>query len=153
MEPLIKPAKLDSGDTIASITLSWGGVHFSWLDNVPPVRMRKEENRRIRWITYKEAQRLLNELPEHLQDMACFTLATGLRQSNVTELMWSNVDLVRCHALVHPEESKTGRAIPVPLNQDAIAILISRKGSILFMYLPIINTLLLVAITMPGGKH
>lgn len=101
---------------------------WGWLSVVPAVRMRKEDNHRIRWITYKEAERLLEELPGHLQDMASFTLATGLRQSNVTELKWCDVDLLRQHALVHPEESKTGRAIPVPLNQDAIAILTRQKG-------------------------
>ena len=69
--------------------------------------MRKEENHRIRWITYKEAERLLEELPGHLQDMASFTLATGLRQSNVTELKRCDVDLVRQHAMVHPDNSKT----------------------------------------------
>ena len=61
-------------------------------------------------------------------DLHGFTLATGLRQSNVTELKWRDVDLVRNHAYVHPEDSKTGRAIPVPLNQDAIAILERQKG-------------------------
>jgi integrase len=51
-----------------------------------------------------------------------------LRESNVTKLKWCDVDLVRCHALIHPEESKTGRAIPVPLNQDAIDILNEQRG-------------------------
>ena len=55
-------------------------------------------------------------------------MATGLRQSNVTDLKWCDVDLIRCHALVHPEDSKTGKAIPVPLNQDAIDILTQQKG-------------------------
>ena len=44
--------------------------------------------------------------------MASFTLATGLRQANVTELKWCDVDLARKHALVHPEDSKSGKAIP-----------------------------------------
>lgn len=101
---------------------------WGWLQIVPAVGMRKEDNRRIRWITFKEAECLLNELPEHLQDMAGFTLATGLRQANVTELKWCDVDLLRYHALVHPDESKTGRAIPIPLNQDAMAILMKQKG-------------------------
>lgn len=101
---------------------------WGWLQVVPAVRMRKEDNHRIRWLTYREADRLIKELPTHLKDMALFTLATGLRQSNVTDLKWCDVDLTRCHALVHPEDSKTGRAIPVPLNQDAIDILTRQKG-------------------------
>jgi len=57
--------------------------------------MRKFENKRLRWLTQKEAQRLLDELPPHLKDMAAFTLATGLRESNVTGLQWSEVNLAK----------------------------------------------------------
>ena len=73
---------------------------------------------RVRWLTYAESKQLLNELPPHLQEMAEFSLATGLRESNVTGLKWVDVDLKRKHALVHPDQSKTKRAIPVPLNTD-----------------------------------
>ena len=53
---------------------------WEWLDRAPKVRMLKEPTRRIRFLTREEAQRLLAELPEHLADMAAFTLATGLRR-------------------------------------------------------------------------
>jgi integrase len=56
------------------------------LDRVPPVRMLREPTRRIRFLAHEEAQRLLTELPEHLADMATFSLATGLRAANVTGL-------------------------------------------------------------------
>ena len=39
---------------------------------------------RIRSLTREEFARLLEELPEHLADMARFSVATGLRQANVT---------------------------------------------------------------------
>lgn len=96
---------------------------WEWLNNVPMVRIRREDNQRIRWLTFNEAKRLLNELPEHLKDMAAFSLATGLRQSNVTGLKWTDVDMSRCHAFINASESKTGKAIAVPLNQDAMAII------------------------------
>lgn len=47
----------------------------------------------MRWLTKDEAAELLNELPEHLQIMAGFTLKTGLRESNVTGLMWEQADM------------------------------------------------------------
>lgn len=102
--------------------------HWKWLDAVPMVRMRKFENKRLRWLTKQEAKRLLDELPPHLKDMAGFTLVTGLRQSNVTGLQWGQVDLRMKHALIHPDQSKTKRAIPVPLNSIAIEILERQKG-------------------------
>ena len=102
--------------------------HWKWLESVPIIRMRKFENKRLRWLTKKESQRLLAELPPHLKDMASFTLATGLRQANVTGLQWSEVDLIKGHALIHPDQSKTKRAIPVPLNSDALEILKQQRG-------------------------
>jgi len=59
---------------------------WEWLDRAPKARILKEPTRRIRFLTRAEAQRLLAELPEHLADMAAFSLATGLRAANVTGL-------------------------------------------------------------------
>lgn len=60
--------------------------------------------------------------------MAAFSLATALRESNVTNLKWHQIHLDKKHALVHADESKTKRAIPVPLNKQALSILKSQMG-------------------------
>ncbi|HBD7398669.1 TPA: site-specific integrase [Legionella pneumophila] len=101
---------------------------WGWLESIPAIRMRKVENKRIRWLTKQEANCLLKELPEHLKDMAAFTLATGLRESNVTQLKWNEINLTKKHALIHADESKSKRDIPVPLNKQAIAILDAQQG-------------------------
>lgn len=101
---------------------------WGWLEITPVIRMRKVENRRIRWLTKQEANRLLKELPLHLKEMAAFSLATGLRESNVTNLQWKQIYIDKKHALIHADESKTKRAIPVPLNRQALSILKSQMG-------------------------
>lgn len=101
---------------------------WQWLDRAPTVRMLKEPTRRIRYLTHLEADRLLAELPQHLRDMASFSLASGLRAANVTGLRWSAVDLDRRLAWVHPDEAKARRAIPVPLNGEAVAVLQKQIG-------------------------
>ena len=101
---------------------------WEWLDRAPQVRMLKEPTRRIRFLTRDEAQRLLAELPEHLADMAAFSLATGLRASNVTGLQWSQVDVVRRLAWIHPDQAKARKAIPVPLNAEAVALIGKQVG-------------------------
>ena len=63
-------------------------LEWEWIDKYPRIKLLPEPKRRIRWITLEEAQRLIEELPEHLAEMVRFTLATGLRQSNVTQLEW-----------------------------------------------------------------
>lgn len=75
---------------------------WNWIDKVPAVKLVKEAQRRIRWLTADEETRLLDELPEHLAEMVRFSLATGLRMSNVTGLEWSQVDLAHRRAWIHP---------------------------------------------------
>jgi integrase len=101
---------------------------WEWLDKAPKVRMLKEPTRRIRFLTREEAQRLLAELPPHLADMAAFSLATGLRRGNVTGLQWSQVDVVRRLAWIHPDQAKARKAIPVPLNAEAVVIIRKQLG-------------------------
>ena len=133
----ISQAKLDDGCSNATVNRTLALVRsilrkcvreWQWLDRAPTVRMLKEPTRRIRYLTHAEADRLLVELPQHLRDMAAFSLASGLRAANVTGLRWSAVDLDRRLAWVHPDEAKARRAIPVPLNGEAVAVLQKQIG-------------------------
>jgi integrase len=101
---------------------------WEWLDRVPKVRMLPEPKRRIRWLTREEADRLIAALPEHLAAMARFSLETGLRRSNVTGLAWSQVDLTRRTAWIHPDQAKARKAIAVPLSAAAVALIRARVG-------------------------
>ena len=55
-------------------------------------------------------------------------MATGLRQKNVIRLEWDQVDLIRKHALIHADQAKGKKPIPVPLNSEAISILQQQQG-------------------------
>ena len=101
---------------------------WEWIEAIPRVRLFPEPKKRVRWITQVQAAKLVSELPTHLADMAAFTLATGLRQSNVSWLRWDQVDLERCTAWIHADQSKSRRAIAVPLNEDARSVLSQRRG-------------------------
>ena len=101
---------------------------WEWLDRCPAVRLLKEPSRRIRFLTRDQATALLKELPEHLRDMATFSLATGLRAANVTGLTWDQVDLERKQAWVHPDQAKARKAIPVPFNDAAMEVVQRQKG-------------------------
>jgi len=92
------------------------------------VRLLKEPTRRIRFLTQEQAVVLLRELPEHLKDIVTFALATGLRAANMTGLTWEQVDLPRKQAWVHPDQAKARRAIPVPFNAAALAVVIRQQG-------------------------
>jgi integrase len=96
---------------------------WEWVDRIPRIRQYRVENRRIRWITREQAERLLSHLPPHQAAMARFALATGLRQRNVSHLEWSQVDLKQHMAWIHPEQAKARKAIGVPLNAEALSVL------------------------------
>ena len=101
---------------------------WEWIDRVPRVDMLPERERRIRWLTREEAQGLLAELPQHLRVMAAFSLETGLRRANVTGIEWSQVDVVRRVAWIHPDQAKARKAIAVPLSQRAVEIVSGELG-------------------------
>jgi len=81
-------------------------LEWQWIDRVPKVKMYPEPKRRVRWITPKQAKALLEALPEHQRGITLFALATGLRQSNVVRLCWSQVDLERRTAWIAADEAK-----------------------------------------------
>ena len=100
---------------------------WEWLDKVPKIRMLPEPKRRIRYLERVDAKKLLAELPTHLEAMVRFSLATGLRQANVTQLQWSQVNIEKKLAWINPDQAKARKAIPVPLNSDALKVLAKQK--------------------------
>lgn len=104
-----------------------------WVTSPPPVPRMKEPKGRLRFLSHAEARNLIDHLrarprSEHTADMAEFTLATGLREANVTGLRWDRVDMERRRAWVPAEESKSGKPIRVPLSDLALSILERRSG-------------------------
>jgi len=101
---------------------------WEWIDRVPAIEMREEPQGRTRFLTREEVDVLIEALPEHLADMVIFSTQTGLRASNVTRLKWSTVDLEKRLVWVEAKDSKTGKAIGVPLNSVALGVLERNKG-------------------------
>jgi integrase len=101
---------------------------WEWCDAPPVVKMLTEPQSRVRWLTHAEVDRLLVELPQHINVMVRFSLATGLRERNVTHLEWSQIDMDRRCAWITAEQSKSKKAIAVPLNTDALAVLREQRG-------------------------
>lgn len=101
---------------------------WDWLEKVPKVKLFKEAEGRIRFITSEQVQALLRELPAHQQDMVLFALQTGLRQANVVKLEWSQVNLEQAHMWVNAAQSKNRKPISVPLNREALAVLLRQFG-------------------------
>ena len=101
---------------------------LGWLPSSPRIRTLKTETKRVRYLTHEEAARLIRALPEHKADIVRFSLATGLRMSNVLGLEWSQVDLTRRVAWIHPDQAKARKAISVPLSEEAVEVIRRQLG-------------------------
>jgi integrase len=101
---------------------------WEWVEKVPKIRLFKETTSRERSLTVLHAKSLLDELKEHQREMVLFSLATGLRQSNVLRLEWAQVNMELRHAWVKGTQSKNRHPISVPLNDVALAVLQRQTG-------------------------
>ena len=101
---------------------------WEWIDRIPKVRLYTVYSKRLNWLTHEQARELINVLPDHMKTIVRFALSTGLRRTNVTHLQWSQVDMERRMAWIHADQSKTRKAIAVPLNVDAVNVLLEQKG-------------------------
>jgi integrase len=133
----LREARLKTGVSNATVNrmlevvravLNRAQKEWEWIDRVPHIRMLQEADERVRWLTDEEIARLLGELPPHLEAMARFTLATGLRMSNVTQLKWQDVDLERRCAWVWAKDAKGRRSFSVPLSDAALETLHQENG-------------------------
>jgi len=101
---------------------------WEWIDRVPKFNLFREAEGRVRSLSPQEFQRLRRELPEHLADMALFSVATGLRQANVKNLEWQYVDIDRMHLWIPGSKHKNGKPHSVPLNEMALSVLRKLRG-------------------------
>lgn len=101
---------------------------WDWLEKAPKIKLFKENEGRVRFITPEQVQALMQELPAHQRDMVLFALQTGLRQSNVVKLEWLQINLEQGHMWVNAAESKNRKPISVPLNREALAALHRQLG-------------------------
>jgi len=76
---------------------------------------------RIRWLTYEEANRLIDECSYWLRPLVIFLLYTGARCGEALWLDWRNIDLDRRH--VQFLDTKNGTSRGVPLHSRVIGAL------------------------------
>jgi integrase len=71
-----------------------------------------------------------SSLPDQLPRIRWHRLErANIHAANVTGLQWTQVDLVRRSAWIHPDQAKARKAIAVPLNGEAVDIIPSRIGN------------------------
>lgn len=90
-----------------------------------PIKLikRKPNTLKLRFLTHDEWSRLHKELPPHLKLLATFAVNTGLRQANVLNLQWSQIDQSNQLAWIASTDTKNKKPLGVPLNKNALEVL------------------------------
>ena len=87
---------------------------FTGNNPVKKIRRFKESPGRIRYLTKEEIERLLENCNEQLRPVVLCALGTGMRQGEIFNLLWRDVDLEA--GLIHIVNSKTNRRRDIPMN-------------------------------------
>lgn len=101
---------------------------FSGDNPVKKVKSPSFDNRKVRFITHEEADKLLDALrfrSEQLHDMALLSLHCGLRAGEIFSLTWADVDLVR--GILNILDTKTGANRSVFLTREAKKLFTSKR--------------------------
>jgi integrase len=121
--PDLKPSSQNRYLALIRAVLRKAHREWEWTDKVPAIKLYREPDPRVRWITREDADRLIAALPSHLKSPAELALQTGLRQANVFLLRWSHVNMATRAIYIPKRESKSNYAIHAPLNDTALAII------------------------------
>ena len=87
------------------------------------VKMLKEDNQKIRYLTEEEEKRLFQELPEYLKPIVTCALQTGLRKQNILQLRWELVDLEYRFIEVLSQHNKGHKIIKIPISDKLLNVL------------------------------
>jgi len=99
---------------------------WEWISDNPVKKVSREKvnNLRERWLTFAEEERLLINSPKWLKELIIFSVETGLRQSEVLNLQWPQVDLFR-KTITILEQKNMAKDV-LPLNERALEVLKER---------------------------
>jgi len=91
------------------------------INPVKEVKLFKENNARIRFVTDEEETRLFSVLPEKYKPLVTVAIHTGLRKTEQLSLKWTDVDFKLGQITVR--ESKAGKSRVIPMNDTVETVL------------------------------
>ena len=98
--------------------VQWDLIDDDVLKRVRKVKQLKENNRRLRYLTREEADRLIAacyKAPKcsHLAPIIITALHTGMRRGEILKLKWEDIDFKNGFIFVKDSKNYEGRAIPL----------------------------------------
>lgn len=94
--------------------VEWDMVEDQTLKRIRKAKLLEENNRRLRYLSKEECQKLINACIKHLNPIVICALNTGMRKGEILNLKWDNVDLR--HGFILLELTKNGERREIPIN-------------------------------------
>lgn len=95
--------------------VDWDMVEEEVLKRVRKVKLIPENNRRLRFLSAEEIERLTEACNHHLYPIVITALSTGMRKSEILNLRWDQVDFT--HGFILLEATKNGERREIPIGQ------------------------------------
>ena len=92
----------------------WELIDESVLKRISSVKLLRGENKRLRYLSDDEIERLINPCSKELRPIVITALNTGMRKSEILHLTWDRVDLK--NRLILLDKTKNGERREVPIN-------------------------------------
>jgi integrase len=92
--------------------------------NRPEIKLLREDNHQLRYLTMEEEERWLRILAEgwsYLYDIITVALGTGLRRSELFRLEKAHIDFAQ--DVIHVLQTKSGRPRQVPIGKETRSVL------------------------------
>ncbi len=95
--------------------VEWDMVEEEVYKRVRKVKLLEENNRRLRFLSQEECQKLMESCDKHLLPIVVTALNTGMRKGEVLSLKWDNVDMK--HGFILLDRTKNGERREIPINE------------------------------------
>ena len=93
----------------------WDMVEEEILKRVRKVKLLEENNKRLRYLSKEECQKLLTSCDPYLKSIVTLALNTGMRKGEILKLKWDSVDLR--HGFILLDKTKNGERRELPINE------------------------------------
>lgn len=119
----LKPASVNRELATMKKAYNLALKEWQWVRENPVTRitLEKENNKRDRWLTPDEEERLLKASTVWLRNFIFFALNTGMRLGEILSLSWRGVDMDRKTVTVF--ESKNDEKRTIPMNASTVKML------------------------------
>ncbi len=113
--------------------VDWSMMNKETVANIK-IKMLPENNKRLRYLSKEEIQKLITSCDPHLKPIVITALNTGMRKSEILNLKWEQADLR--HGFILLDITKNGERREIPINETLRGILqgITRRLDIPYVF-------------------